>query len=81
MSRKKNGYMKRSRSTKTSFFTSVTIDAERLGRLLGFDLKKDNPVLDIVGFGKNIKIALANAKRKDFRMTVSWEKKIKKEEE
>lgn len=81
MSRKKNGYMKRSKSTKTSFFTSVTIDAARLGKLLGFDLEEDNPVLDIVGFGKNIKIVLANAKRKDFRMTVSCEKKIKKEEE
>lgn len=77
MKRKKNGYMKRSKSKKTSLSTSVTIDAARLGRLLGFDLKEDNPVLDIVGFGKSIKIVLANAKRKDFRMTVSWDKQIK----
>ena len=81
MSRKKNGYMKRSKSKKTSLSTSVTIDAARLGRLLGFDLKEDNPVLDIVGFGRNIKIVLANARRKDFRMTVSWDKKIKEKEE
>lgn len=70
--------MKRSKSKKTSFSTSVTIDAERLGKMLGFDLENDNPVLDIVGFGKNIKIVLGNANREDFRITVSWEKQIKK---
>lgn len=80
MKRKKNGYMKRSETKKTSFSTSVTIDAERLSNMLGFDLDKDNPVLDIVGFGKNIKIVLSKAKRKDFRMTVSWEKRIEEKE-
>jgi hypothetical protein len=78
---KPSGYMKRSECKKTTFSTSVTIDAERLGRLLGFDVEKDNPVLDLVGFGKNIKISLAKAKRKDFRMTISWERQIKKKEE
>lgn len=78
MKRDKSGYMKRSKTEKTSLETSVTIDAQRLAKMLGFDLETDKPVLDIIGFGNNIKIVLDNAKRKDFRTTVSWEKKIKK---
>lgn len=80
---KKKGYMERTKSKRTSFFTSVRIDYLRLSRLLGFDPRKDRVVLDLVKGDKNIKVVLWDdtkpPEENDFSITVSWERDIKTE--
>ena len=49
---------------------------------MGFDPYEDNPIVDLYAFGKHIKIAPQNAnseiENNDFRIIISWERKLKK---